>query len=180
MRQQNRGSNFFITTAPPTSAVHFNLNDEILDIPGLTDESAPTLACHHSSGAAAQTDSESFCMTVFTGVELGPFIGLKISPRYALVDTRAQHGVLGPYAYAQIIDKLAVHGLKPRIIDTLQLNASGVGGTTKFTMSAEIPIGIKGVSGTLTIHLVNSEIPLLVPVSFCKQLGMVTYSTCLR
>jgi hypothetical protein len=104
---------------------------------------------------------------------IGTFIGLTIAPGFALVDTGAQHGVLGPTSYKQVEDRLSVHGLKPRIVETLQLLAAGVGGSTKFILSAEIPIALQGTCGVLTIHVVEQELPLLLPVGFCRGLGMI-------
>ena len=101
------------------------------------------------------------------------FVGLCIAPGFGLVDTGAQHGVLGPQAFRQIEQLLAQWDLKPRIIPTLQMKATGVGGSSSFVKSAEIPIAIQGTCGTLTIHVVNQEIPLLLPVDFCRKLGMV-------
>ena len=170
MRQQNKELHGFMMTAESTTAVHFSLEDESPEVPCITDDHVPVLPLDADEDV---NDGEAFVMTIFTGVELEIFIGLAVTPGYALVDTGAQHGVLGPHAFKQVCEVLAVHGLKPRIIDTLQLTATGVGGSTKFIQSAEIPVGIKGVSGILTIHMVQQEIPLLLPVSFCKQLGMV-------
>ena len=101
------------------------------------------------------------------------FVGLAVAPGYALVDTGAQHGVLGPRAYQHVCDVLAEFGLKPRILETLKVNAVGVGGSSAFQKSAETPVGIGGASGTLTIHVVSQEIPLLLPVGFLRNLGMV-------
>ena len=39
-------------------------------------------------------------------------------------------------------------------------------------MSAQIPTAIQGVCGILTVHVVDQEIPFLLPVAFCKKLGM--------
>ena len=53
------------------------------------------------------------------------------------------------------------------------MTALGVGGSTEFKQSAEMPVGIAGVSGLLTIHVVDAEIPLLLPISMLDALGMV-------
>ena len=118
---------------------------------------------HHCNGepnstsfltATAEDDHEepeqSFhgVVTVLTEGELGTFIGLSVEPGFALIDTGAQHGVLGPSSYDHICDVLARFGLKPRVIPTLKMNAVGIGGSSAFQKSAEIPVGIAGVSGT--------------------------------
>ena len=86
----------------------------------------------------------SFITTEFTFAQgaLETFVGLAVAPGCALVDTGAQHGVLGPGSYQHICTVLAEFGLKPRVIETLKMNAVGIGGTTKFQLSAEIPVGI--------------------------------------
>ena len=105
--------------------------------------------------------------------DIQSFIGLATIPGRALVDTGAQHGVCGEGAYQQIEQCLAVVGLKPRIVPTAQITAIGVGGTTTFKKSAEIPLGIAGIRGILTIHTVDIEIPLLLPVELLDKLGCV-------
>ena len=98
---------------------------------------------------------------------------MSVAPGYALIDTGAQHGVLGPSSNNHICDVLARFGLKPGEVPTLKMNAVGIGGSSAFQKSAEIPVGIAGVSGTLTIHVVPQEIPLLIPVGFLRKLGMI-------
>ena len=120
-------------------------------------------------------DGAVFIGAIFTFVEgeLQTFIGLAVAPGYALVVTGAQHGVLGPSAFLNMSDVLAEFGLKPRIIETLKMNAVGIGGTSSFQKSAEIPVGIAGASGTLTIHVVPQEVPFLLHVGFLRKLGMI-------
>ena len=107
-----------------------------------------------------------FVFVSFSGVDLEIFVGLYVCPGYALVDTGAQHGVIGRAAYDQFVQRLAVQGLKPRIIPTLQVNATGVGGATRFELSAECPIALAQVCGILTFHVVPNNIPPLLPVDF--------------
>jgi len=143
----------------------------------MMDQPTPTEIVTYDQEAAEEEAGQAFVFTIFSGIGVEAFIGLAVAPGFALVDTGAQHGVLGPEAYKQVVDRLAVHGLKPRIINTLQLIASGVGGTTKFIRSAEIPVGLQGSSGILTIHVIDQEIPLLLPVGFCRGLGMIMDTT---
>ena len=90
----------------------------------------------------AESNSQPFHMANFTGVDADVLIGLSVTPGYALVDTGAQHGVVGAKSYAAIEDGLAARGMNPRVIETLRLQAAGVGGTTSFKMSAEVPVAI--------------------------------------
>ena len=118
-------------------------------------------------------NTTDFVLSNFAAADAEVLIGLSVSPGFALVDTGAQHGVIGSKAYDQVVERLAVHGLKPRIVETLKLQASGVGGTTSFQKSAQVPIAIAGASGLLTVHVIDQDIPLLLPVEFCKKLGMI-------
>ena len=55
--------------------------------------------------------SSGFVFVSFSGVDLETFVGLYVCPGYALVDTGAQHGVIGRAAYDQFVQRLAVQGL---------------------------------------------------------------------
>ena len=100
-------------------------------------------------------------------------IGLFVTPGYALIDTGAQHGVIGQPEYELLCECLAAVGLKPRILPTFNANAVGVGGNTSFILTAEIPIGIKGASGVFTQNVVPTRMPCLLSIGFCKTLGMI-------
>ena len=106
----------------------------------------------------AESNSPSFHMANFTGVDTDVLIGLPVTPGYALVDTGAQRGVIGAKSCAAIEDGLAARGMKPRVIETLRLQAAGVGGATSFKMSAEVPVAIGGISGIITVHVVDQDI----------------------
>eukprot|EP00973_Karenia_brevis_P002267 304233-Karenia_brevis.AAC.1 len=58
-------------------------------------------------------------------------IGIVVTPGYALVDTGAQHGVVGEKDDDELCTRLHSFGLKPRILHTWQATATGVGGETK-------------------------------------------------
>eukprot|EP00973_Karenia_brevis_P034092 4702787-Karenia_brevis.AAC.1 len=64
-------------------------------------------------------------------------IGIVVAPGYALVDTGAQHGVIGEEDYEELCTRLKSLGLKPRILPTWQATDTGVGGETKFIKAAE-------------------------------------------
>ena len=54
------------------------------------------------------------------------------------------------------------------------MTAKGIGGQSKpFLLSAEIPIAFQGVSGLLTIHVLDETVPPLLPCKFCRDLGMI-------
>ena len=90
----------------------------------------------------------------------------------ALVDTGAQHGIIGLPSYEALVAKLAEYGLKPKQIPTLNVAAAGIGGQTKFLLSAEVPTAIAGCSGIITVHVIEQDVPMLLPIGLCKALGM--------
>ena len=53
------------------------------------------------------------------------------------------------------------------------MRATGVGGSSEFIFSAEVPIAIKGISGLLVLRGVEMEIPCLLPVELLDSLGMI-------
>ena len=52
-------------------------------------------------------------------VDITIFIGLSVTLGHALIDTGAQHGVVGIELFKHLYDFLNQHGLKPRKIPTL-------------------------------------------------------------
>jgi len=142
-------------------------------------ESVTCLSCSDVPALAEEPDDVVDGFVFFTSyifpssTDVSSFIGLCVCPGYALIDTGAQHGVMGPQTYDQICEVLARSGLQPRIVPTLELQAAGVGGVTKFRRSAEIPVAIKGFCGIITGHVIDQNVPFLLPVEFCKKLGMI-------
>ena len=142
----------------------------------LVDDRRPTAydAGRGTSQSVGESGHASSFIMYFSFIGVGSLIGMWVSPGYALVDTGAQHGVIGLNNYHLLVTMLKQNwGLAPRVIDTLQMTAKGVGGETSFLLSAQVPVGVGGTSGVLTIHVVEDEMPLLLPVDFCKRLGMV-------
>ena len=62
-----------------------------------------------------------FALFCFQGMNLSGFIGLQLSPFLALVDTGAQHAVVGPWAWKNIKQLLSFFGLRPRKVLTAQI-----------------------------------------------------------
>ena len=104
-------------------------------------------------------------------------IGLFVTAGFGLLDTGAQHGVIGLDDYNRLCERLSLQGLKPRILPTWTATAVGVGGNTGFVLTAEIPVGIQGVSGVLVMNVIQNKLPCLIPMSFCRKLGMVLDTT---
>ena len=104
---------------------------------------------------------------------LSTFIGLSLVTSHGLVDTGAQHGVIGKEQYDRVEAYLKTFGLKPRLLPTQRGGASGVGGESQFILTAEVPTAIQGVCGTVKLNVLNEPIPFLLPVSFSEHLGMI-------
>ena len=82
------------------------------------------------------------------------FIGLEVTLGYAILDTGAQHGVVGIELFKHLYDLLNSYGLKPRKVPTLQMDAVGVGGVSKFVGSYQMPVAIGGIPGILQVHTI--------------------------
>ena len=104
---------------------------------------------------------------------LSTFIGLSLVTSHGLVDTGAQHGVIGKEQYDRVEAYLKTFGLKPRLLPTQRGGASGVGGESQFVLTAEVPTAIQGVCGTVKLNVLTEPIPLLLPVSLSEHLGMI-------
>ena len=105
--------------------------------------------------------------------------GLYVTPGFGMLPwlgADAQHGYIGLSDYNKLCERLAVQGLKPRALPTFQA-AIGVGGAISILKSAEVPIGIQGVSGLVDLNVIDTELPLVLPKSFGKQLGLVWNTT---
>ena len=145
--------------------------------PGLPSVSIPASSgdatYYADTGASHSVGPGGYAFNFPVFAELDNFVGLEISPEYGLLDTGAQHAVVGEPTYQRILHVLAHFGLKPRVVPTLSILAQGVGGSSKFLHSSELPLAIRGVCGTLTCHCIKENIPLLLPVDLCKKLGMI-------
>ena len=97
---------------------------------------------------------------------------------FALVDTGAQRGVCGQKQFQGLVKYLGeAFGLKPIQTPTLEMDAMGVGGSTKILSSWTMPIGIAKNCGTLAVHVIAVDVPLLLPFDMLRQLGR--FLTCL-
>ena len=113
----------------------------------------------------------SFVGAIFT-IEAS-FIGLMVPPRFGILDTGAQHGVIGTPALELLCKELARHGLKVREIAPESDGANGIGGGAQLLRAVQVPIGLGGVSGLLTLNVVEQDAPLLMPGYLNRKLGMV-------
>ena len=100
------------------------------------------------------------------------FVGLTTSPTSAVVDTAAQDGLVGRAALNRLKQQLDVRGL--RVVWTeKKARAHGVGGPAKVIGTAAIPVGLAGSTGILEAAVVESDVPLLLPVKLLKNLRAV-------
>ena len=118
--------------------------------------------------------------------KLEKLILLNVTPGFALIDTGAQHGVIGKQNFQNLCDRLAKQNLRPRLVESSITGATGIGGDTNFLGTYtgiggdtnflgtyEIPVGVAGCSGVLTLSVTEKNLPPLLPVGFTKRLGMV-------
>ena len=76
----------------------------------LEDEKPDVLQLYNMAQEEEQGNEDSQDCTfvlMFVGVDMEIFVGLCIAPGFGLVDTGAQHGVVGPHAYRQTEEFLA-------------------------------------------------------------------------
>ena len=100
------------------------------------------------------------------------FVGLTTSPTSAVVDTAAQDGLVGRAALNRLKQQLECRGLKVVWTDK-KARAQGVGGPAKVIGTAAIPVGLAGSTGILEATVVDSDVPLLLPVKLLKNLRAV-------
>lgn len=129
--------------------------------------------------ATGVTDGDSvFFWVQYTDSNIFPenletFTGMIVIPGYGLIDTGTEHGVIGNLRNANFCEILATFGLKPQVLLTFRVSAIGVGGTTQFLSSAEVPVAIQGSSALITVRVVEAALPLLLPIGFCNKLRMI-------
>ena len=144
-----------------------------------TDQDARDSPASRSGQLGTDSSSEycrSFVLMNTTSAKtfnLSTFIGLSLSTSHGLVDTGAQHGVIGKEQYVCVVSFLQTFGLKPRLLPTQRGGASGVGGESQFILTAEVPTAIQGVCGTVKLNVLSEPIPFLLPVSFSEHLGII-------
>ena len=82
------------------------------------------------------------------------FIGLVHPAHQAVVDTGAQHGVIGKFALERLERELAKHGLKVKRVPLQLDGATGIGGGCDFIETVVAPTGLGGIPGLLSlIHI---------------------------
>ena len=109
----------------------------------------------------------------FTGLSF-VFLNSTIHEGTALVDTAAQHGLVG---YDTLVhhDRYLQqhHGLQVQWSAEQGGTVRGVCGQEETTKVGYIPIGLGGRSGVLRVQIVPGQIPILIPAYFLTQLEAV-------
>ena len=92
----------------------------------------------------------------------------------ALVDTAAQHGLVGEGTLMNH-DALLRDQYKLRVQVTNEPGGTvrGVCGSEQITKVAYVPLGISGKSGVLRVQVVPGDVPFLVPAYLLSELGAV-------
>jgi hypothetical protein len=77
-----------------------------------------------SGSSCALAGGAGFFGAVFAFPNLAQtLVGLLVTPGFGLIDTGAQHGVIGLSDFNKLCERLAEHGLKPRPLPLFQANA---------------------------------------------------------
>lgn len=102
------------------------------------------------------------------------FLGSSTADGTALVDTAAQHGLVGMQTLEKHDHLLQERfGLKVQWSHEAGGSVRGVCGAEETTKIAYVPIGLSGKSGVLRVQVVPGDIPFLLPAYFLTELGAV-------
>lgn len=99
---------------------------------------------------------------------------LGVNPGLALVDTAAQHSLVGR-THLERHDQYLQENFQIQVVwtDRPAGPVHGVSGKSQESKVAYIPIGVGGVNGVLQVQVVPGGIPLLLSIPFLKGLGSV-------
>ena len=123
----------------------------------------PTL--QQSDNSQKESKAKHSTAGIYGGFEKGKMskrkmqklILLNVTPGFALIDTGAQHGVIGKDNFRKLCDRLAKQNLRPREVKSSVTGATGIGGDTNFLGTYEIPVGVAGCSGVLTLSVTEKN-----------------------
>ena len=92
----------------------------------------------------------------------------------ALVDTAAQHGLVGECTLLKHAALLREqYQLRVQVTNESGGTVRGVCGSEQVTKVAYVPLGISGKSGVLRVQVVPGDVPFLIPAYLLSQLGAV-------
>ena len=119
-----------------------------------------------------ETKSE-YIAAEFTGLSF-VFLAVHEDQGTALVDTAAQHGLVGRETLEQHDTLLQERfGLRVQWSHEAGGSVRGVCGKEESTSIAYVPIGLGGKSGVLRVQVVPGTIPFLIPAYFLSNVGAV-------
>ena len=121
------------------------------------------------SGASDSTEEEQYRSGGMCDRDGTQFFGIAIRAEEGIVDTAAEAGLVGLFAYERLEKELQKFGLKPKWTEK-QATAKGVGGEANAVGVVLIPLGIGKIDGILEATVVREDVPLLLPVSLIKML----------
>ena len=102
------------------------------------------------------------------------FATVSETPGRALVDTAAQHGLIGRETREQLEQHLLANfGMKVRRSGEDGGTVRGVCGAEERTPIAYVPIGIGGCSGLLRVQIVPGPVPCLIPAYLLTDTGSI-------
>ena len=121
------------------------------------------------SGASDSTEEEQYRSGGTCDRDGTQFCGTAIRAEEGIVDTAAEAGLVGLFAYERLEKELQKFGLKPKWTEK-QATAKGVGGEANAVGVVLIPLGIGKIDGILEATVVREDVPPLLPVSLIKML----------
>ena len=122
---------------------------------------------------ASDSAAGQYVATALTGLSY-VFLGTHRTSGTALVDTAAQHGLVG-HDTLDDHDRLLQrsHGLRVQWSSESGGSVRGVCGAEETTQIAYVPVGLGGKSGVLRVQVVPGDIPFLLPAYFLTELEAV-------
>ena len=97
-------------------------------------------------------------------------VGLTVEPGTMVIDPGAQIPLVGLPQLQTLDNHLRERGLCVKWVNRNTSQTGGVGGKAKILGEVEIPIGLAGVSGIMTMKVTDQDIPPLIAGEFLKKL----------
>eukprot|EP00971_Amphidinium_carterae_P147531 2923798-Amphidinium_carterae.1 len=101
------------------------------------------------------------------------FARLELPVDHGLIDTGAQSAVCGKQRWQRIVEHLAKQNLRPvQLAQPAMGTTQGIGGPVTVLASYNLPIGVAGVNGLITVTVLESDAPFLIPIPLLFSLGL--------
>eukprot|EP00971_Amphidinium_carterae_P269903 5354348-Amphidinium_carterae.6 len=132
---------------------------------------------HNNISVVSPVEQKVVNDVISTSCVLTSFIGLTVEASMAVLDTGAQSAVIGKQEaleFSQLSHALESRGLRSMRLDVVPSQQTrGIGGKATVLSVQQVPIGICGVPGLLTVQVLDQDLPLLLHIGFMKGLGCV-------